>query len=216
MRSDEYSSPYKSRTEHPQLAQRVNSQRERISGNSILVIVLQLTHRPHCCVKGKGERGNAMLLPPPVPAPVGLHQLLVDPSHAHHTRNLAQADQARGALRTALKGADWSAAVQASQEYLGYLAAILACLEADDLVVRYDPGNPRTPLVPSLSPRPALTHSLPHSLVPMEKLAVLDPTQKGQSPPRHIAVVVKPPPSLFFTLVCAPDQHAAPPTGTPN
>ncbi|KWU41353.1 hypothetical protein RHOSPDRAFT_12399, partial [Rhodotorula sp. JG-1b] len=60
---------------------------------------------------------------------------------------LAQANQARGAVRTALKQttkqplpqADWSAAVQAIQEYLGYLAAILACLEADDLVVRSDP-----------------------------------------------------------------------------
>ena len=90
-----------------------------------------------------------MLLPPPIPAPVGLHQLLVDPSHAHHTRNLAQANQARGAVRTALRQttkqplpqADWSAAVQAIQEYLGHLAAILACLEADDLVVRSDPGT---------------------------------------------------------------------------
>ncbi|POY74819.1 hypothetical protein BMF94_2092 [Rhodotorula taiwanensis] len=89
-----------------------------------------------------------MLLPPPIPGSVALHQLLVDPSTSFHTRNLTDANAARGTVRTALKHttknansgqADWTGAARALQEYLGHLVAILACVEADDLVLRTDP-----------------------------------------------------------------------------
>ncbi|GAA5989650.1 hypothetical protein JCM10908_000573 [Rhodotorula pacifica] len=88
-----------------------------------------------------------MLLPPPIPASVALHQLLVDPSSSTHTQNLTQANAARGRVRTALKQtkkqplqqADWAGTARALQDYLGHLVAILACVEADDLVLRSDP-----------------------------------------------------------------------------
>ncbi|GAA6027233.1 hypothetical protein JCM8097_002509 [Rhodosporidiobolus ruineniae] len=116
-----------------------------------------------------------MLLPPPVPAPVAFHQLLQDPSSSH-TPHLTQATAARNRVRTALKqtkkdaladgrGADWAGAARAISDYLPHLYAILACVEADDLLLRTDPamfawraslssqslkkGNKRNPL-PSL------------------------------------------------------------------
>ncbi|GAA5861686.1 hypothetical protein JCM3774_002670 [Rhodotorula dairenensis] len=88
-----------------------------------------------------------MLLPPPVPGHVALHQLLVDPSASTHTSNLTLANAARGRVRTALKQttkhplnqADWAGTSRAIQEYLGHLVAILVCVEQDDLVPRSDP-----------------------------------------------------------------------------
>ncbi|BGP32012.1 hypothetical protein JCM10296v2_003791 [Rhodotorula toruloides] len=89
------------------------------------------------------------MLPPLTPAPVALHQLLQDPSSSH-TRDLTDANAARGRVRTALKatkkdglqdgrGADWAGAARAVAEYLPYLYAILACVEADDLLLATDP-----------------------------------------------------------------------------
>ncbi|GAA6021459.1 hypothetical protein JCM10207_004742 [Rhodosporidiobolus poonsookiae] len=115
-----------------------------------------------------------MILPPPVPAPVAFHSLLQDPTSSH-TRNLTDANAARGRVRTVLKatkkdalaggrGADWAGAARAIAEYLPSLYAILACVEADDLLLATDPvfawrptlssqslkkGKKRTPL-PSL------------------------------------------------------------------
>ncbi|GAA5896969.1 hypothetical protein JCM8208_006126 [Rhodotorula glutinis] len=86
-----------------------------------------------------------MLLPPPLPAPVALAQLLADPSSSH-THDLTSAEAARARVRTALKatrndlqGADWAGAARAIAEYLPHLYAILACVEADDLLLRTDP-----------------------------------------------------------------------------
>ncbi|GAA5978764.1 hypothetical protein JCM11641_006170 [Rhodosporidiobolus odoratus] len=90
-----------------------------------------------------------MILPPPVPASIAFHQLLQDPSSSH-SRDLADADTARAAVRTALKaakrdtlgdgrGADWTGTARATADYLPFLYAIVACVEADDLLLRSDP-----------------------------------------------------------------------------
>ncbi|TNY20486.1 hypothetical protein DMC30DRAFT_249364 [Rhodotorula diobovata] len=90
-----------------------------------------------------------MLLAPPLPAPVALTQLLADPSSSH-TAHLTLADAARARVRTALKAtrkdgqrdgraADWAGTARALAEYLPHLYAILACVEADDLLLRADP-----------------------------------------------------------------------------
>ncbi|GAA5944523.1 hypothetical protein JCM1841_007049 [Sporobolomyces salmonicolor] len=90
-----------------------------------------------------------MILPPPVPAPVAFYQLLQDPSNSH-TRDLADAGAARTRVRAALratrkdalaagKGADWVGAARAISEYLPYLYAIMASVEADGLLLRTDP-----------------------------------------------------------------------------
>ncbi|BGP39989.1 hypothetical protein JCM10450v2_003969 [Rhodotorula kratochvilovae] len=116
-----------------------------------------------------------MLLPPPLPGPVALAQLLADPSSSH-TSHLTTADAARARVRTALKatrkdgagdgrGADWAGTARTIAEYLPHLYSILTCVEADDLLLRADPvyfawraslssqalkkGNKRT-LLPSL------------------------------------------------------------------
>ncbi|GAA5842676.1 hypothetical protein JCM9279_003659 [Rhodotorula babjevae] len=86
-----------------------------------------------------------MLLPPPIPAPVALAQLLADPSSSH-THDLTHAEAARARVRTALKAtrtdsqaADWAGTARAIADYLPHLYAILACVEADDLLLRTDP-----------------------------------------------------------------------------
>ncbi|GAA5999029.1 uncharacterized protein JCM10292_003269 [Rhodotorula paludigena] len=90
-----------------------------------------------------------MLLPPPVPAGFAVPHLVTDPTSSH-TRDLSDADAARGRVRTALKatrkegaqagqGADWAGAARAVAEYLPHLYALLACVEADDLLLRSDP-----------------------------------------------------------------------------
>ncbi|GAA5824256.1 hypothetical protein JCM11251_001583 [Rhodosporidiobolus azoricus] len=91
-----------------------------------------------------------MLLPPPVPAPVAFHQLLHSAS-ASNTPHLTDATAARNRVRSTLKaskkeslrdgrGADWAGAARAIAEYLPYLYAILAGVEADDLLLRVDPA----------------------------------------------------------------------------
>ncbi|BGP16067.1 hypothetical protein JCM10213_006797 [Rhodosporidiobolus nylandii] len=91
-----------------------------------------------------------MILPPPVPAAVAFHHLLQDPANTH-SRDLTDGDAARGRVRTVLKasrketlpdgrGADWAGAARAVEGYLPHLYAILACVEADDLLLRSDPA----------------------------------------------------------------------------
>ncbi|GAA5910703.1 hypothetical protein JCM6882_002054 [Rhodosporidiobolus microsporus] len=117
-----------------------------------------------------------MLLPPPVPAPVAFHQLLYSASSSSPAHHLTDATAAQNRVRSTLKatkkdslsdgrGADWAGAARAIAEYLPHLYAILAGVEADDLLLRTDPamfawratlssqtlkkGNKRVPL-PSL------------------------------------------------------------------
>ncbi|GAA5826928.1 hypothetical protein JCM3770_006308 [Rhodotorula araucariae] len=91
-----------------------------------------------------------MFLPPPLPGHVALAQLLADPSSSH-TADLTLADAARARLRTALKatskaptadgrGPDWAGTARSLAEYLPHLYAILAAVEADDLLPRTDPA----------------------------------------------------------------------------
>ncbi|GAA5851289.1 hypothetical protein JCM8547_004195 [Rhodosporidiobolus lusitaniae] len=90
-----------------------------------------------------------MILPALVPAPISFPHLLQDPA-SFHSSDLTQANAARARVRTVLKatkkdtlsderGADWAGAARAIAEYLPHLYAILACVEADDLLLRTDP-----------------------------------------------------------------------------
>ncbi|KAL8292697.1 hypothetical protein RQP46_001309 [Phenoliferia psychrophenolica] len=90
-----------------------------------------------------------MILPPPQPGQTHLYQLFTDPSESY-ARDMHDAGAKRARLRTVLKQnsrdansgggtGDWTAAVKATTEYLPYLYAIIACVEADDLILKSDP-----------------------------------------------------------------------------
>ncbi|KDE03854.1 hypothetical protein MVLG_05676 [Microbotryum lychnidis-dioicae p1A1 Lamole] len=86
-----------------------------------------------------------MLIPPPIPSSLSLPSTVQD--IRGHATQLSDANSFRATMTSQLKvahklgvhNADWSACVKATTDYLPYLYAILASIEADDLLLKADP-----------------------------------------------------------------------------